>query len=221
MDQVALALEDSVNRVGQVAPDLVHPQPVRNRCDAGDLHLPRRQFDEEQHDEPLQSAPRPRFDGEEVGGNDQIPVLLEELLPGGLSFPLRRRLNSVPRQDLSDRAATDVVPQIGECALDSPIAPGAVLIRQAHDQLLNLLRRPRSSGAPFLAAVVLLRDQTAVPGQQRLGRDDRAQLDQHLPSEPFRLDGQPAALVVSEAQSLVAQLFPQHPILFPKVVDEE
>src|SRR5205085_10505214 len=102
-----------------------------------------------------------------------------------LSFPLRRWLNSVPRQDRSDRAATEVVPQLSECTLDSPIAPSAVLIRQAHDQRLNLIRRPRSSGAPLLAAVVLLRDQTAVPGQQRLGRDDRAQLDQDLPSEPF------------------------------------
>src|SRR5215472_15377631 len=33
--------------------------------------------------------------------------------------------------------------------------------------------------------------------------------------------GQPATLVVSGAQSLVAQLRPQDPILFPKVIDEE
>src|SRR5437763_975800 len=102
----------AAGRVGQVAPDLVHPQPVRNRCDAGDLHLPRRQLDEEQHHEALQSASRPRFDGEEVGGNDQIPVLLEELLPGSLSFPLRRWLNSVPRQDLSDRARPMSCPRL-------------------------------------------------------------------------------------------------------------
>ena len=135
-------------------------------------------------------------------------MLLEKRLPGSLSFPLRRWLNSVPHQDLSDRAATDVVPQIGECALDSSIAPGAVLIRQAHDQPLNLLRSPRSSRASLFAAVVLLRDQTPVPRQQRLGRDDRAQLDQNLPSEPFRFGGQPATLAVGEAQSLLAQLFP-------------
>jgi len=47
-----------------------------------------------------------------------------------------------------------------------------------------------------------LRDQTVVPGQQRLWRDDRTQLDQQLPSEPLRLGGQPPALVVSEAESL-------------------
>src|SRR3954453_4849262 len=100
---------------------------ARNGRDAGDFHLPRRQFDHEQHNEPLQSTACPRLDGEEVGGDDQVPMLLEEFLPGGLSFPLRSRLNSVPRQDRGDRAATNVVPQIGKRTLDSPIAPSAVV----------------------------------------------------------------------------------------------
>jgi len=219
VDQVALAPEDPVTIVGQVAPDLVHSQPVRNRSNAGDLHLPRRQLDEEQHQ--LQAAWRPSFDSEEVGGNDQVPVLLKELLPGSLSFTLWRRFNSIPRQDLSHRASTDVVPQIGECTLNSSVAPGPILIRQPHDQVLKLLRRPRSSGAPIFAAVVLLCDQTAMPGQQRLRSHNRAQLAQQVASEPLRLGSQPAALVVCEPQSLVAQLFPQDPILFSKIVDEE
>src|SRR5262249_42748591 len=42
VDQVAFALEDSVHRISKVAPDLVHPEPIRNRCNASDLHLPRR-----------------------------------------------------------------------------------------------------------------------------------------------------------------------------------
>jgi len=56
---------------------------------------------------------------------------------------------------------------------------------------------------------------------QRLRRDDRSQLDQHLPSEAFRLGGQLAALVVSEAQSLVAQLLLHDAILFAKIIDKE
>jgi len=43
----------------------------------------------------------------------------------------------------------------------------------------------------------------------------------NLPSEPFRSSGQAAALVVSEAQAFLAQLFPQDPVLFPKVLDEK
>jgi hypothetical protein len=58
-----------------------------------------------------------------------------------------------------------------------------------------------------------------MPREQRLGRDDRSQLDQHLPFEPFRLDRQPAALIVRKAQSFVAQLLSKNPILFLKVVD--
>jgi hypothetical protein len=135
-------------------------------------------------------------------------------------FRSRSGAGSIPRQDLGDGAAADLVPQIGECALDAPISQAAVLIRQPHDQCLNLRRGPRSSWASLLAAVVLPGDQAAVPDQQRFGRDDRAQFDQHLPAEPFRLDGQSAALVVSEAQPLVAELFTQDPILFSKVIDE-
>src|SRR5262249_32753014 len=89
---------------------------------------------------------------------------------------------------------------------DSPITPGAILVRQAHDQSLDLVRRLRPAGSPLLAPIVLLCNQSTMPGQQRLRRDDRAQLDQHLPSHAFCLCGQAPALVVGEAQSLPAQL---------------
>ena len=99
---------------------------IRNRCNAGDLHLSRRQLDEKRH-ESLESAPRPRFDGEEIGGNDQVPVLLQELFPGGffLPAPAPAQFRNA-REDLSDRATTDLVSQVGECAL--PIAPSTILI---------------------------------------------------------------------------------------------
>ena len=52
---------------------------------------------------------------------------LEELLPGSFSFALRRWLDSVSRQDLSDRASTDVVHSefrvAGDLKDEPPIPP--------------------------------------------------------------------------------------------------
>jgi hypothetical protein len=40
--------------IGKIPADLVHPQPVADGRDARNLHLTRRQLDQEQHHEPLQ-----------------------------------------------------------------------------------------------------------------------------------------------------------------------
>jgi len=47
MDQITLALEDSVNRISNVSADLAHPQPVGIGTDTSDINLSRRQLDEE------------------------------------------------------------------------------------------------------------------------------------------------------------------------------
>src|SRR5208283_3088290 len=163
---------------------------------------------------PLQSAPRPGLDREEVGSDDQIPVLLEELLPSSLPFPLWRWLDPLPCQDVGNRPTADFVSEIAERTLDPPISPGAIVPRHAHDQRLDLIC------IPLLASIVLLRNQTPMPGQQRLRRNDRTQLFKHLPSDPLGLGGQTAAVVVGETQPLPTQLLPQNTILLPKVIDE-
>jgi hypothetical protein len=48
----------------------------------------------------------------------------------------------------------------------------------------------------------------------------RSHLSEKLPSQSLGLGGQSAALVIVEPQSLWAQLFAQHSVLFSKVVDE-
>jgi hypothetical protein len=53
MDQVALAIEQPVHRIREVAADLIHPQPTGTRRDPCDFHLASRQFHEKQDYEPL------------------------------------------------------------------------------------------------------------------------------------------------------------------------
>ena len=81
VDQIALAEEDSVHGVGDLAADLAHPQPVGSGRDPRDLDWARGQIEEEQHDKALQSPSRPHFDCKEIRRRDQFPMSREELLP--------------------------------------------------------------------------------------------------------------------------------------------
>ena len=113
MDQVALAIQDSVDCVGYVPADLSHPQPIGDGRDPTDLYLARRQFDEEQDDEPLQPSAGPHFHSEEIRGYDEFPMPGQKLFPGCLPTPFRCRLDPVPFQNVSNRAASHLVAQIG------------------------------------------------------------------------------------------------------------
>jgi len=73
MDQVALAIEDSIDCIGKISADLAHPPAVGGGRDAGNLHFACRQLDEEQHDEPLQPSSRPHFYGEGICGPQSVP----------------------------------------------------------------------------------------------------------------------------------------------------
>ena len=103
-----------------------------------------------------------------------ISDLPQEFLPGGLPLPLGCRLYPMAGQHVRDRATTDLMPQIGQCSLDSPIPPTAVFFCQAHHQILDLPEFSRSAASSFSAAIVFLRDQPSMPGQQGLGRNNRS-----------------------------------------------
>jgi len=77
--------------------------------------------------------------------------------------PLRRRLAAVPLQNLSDRAAGNLVPQIGHCPLDAPIAPIPVLFGHSNHPSLDLVGGARSPRSALATAVVFLSDQFAMP----------------------------------------------------------
>src|SRR6185436_18264466 len=71
MNQVALAIQDSVYGIGEIPADLAHPKPIGSSSDACNRYLARRQLQEEQNEEPLQPATGPHFHGEEIGGHNQ------------------------------------------------------------------------------------------------------------------------------------------------------
>ena len=67
--------------------------------------------------------------------------------------------------------------------------------------------------------VPLLGDQQAMPTQDRVGREQCADLLQPLPTENLALDRQSTPLVVAEQDAFLAQLFFEHLVLGPQVLD--
>jgi hypothetical protein len=113
VNEAPFSIQDSLLRIREIPRDLAHPQSVPHQHDARDLHLPRTQLDEEQNHKPPQPSPGPHFHGEEIGCYNQLPMSAQKLLPPRLPAPLRRRLDSVPFQDLRDGAAGKLVSQVG------------------------------------------------------------------------------------------------------------
>jgi hypothetical protein len=65
--------------------------------------------------------------------------------------------------------------KIGQDSLYSPVAPIVVLSGHADHQLLDFIQRARASGTTLLTAIILSGDQSPMPGQERLRRDDGGQ----------------------------------------------
>ena len=164
-------------------------------------------------------APRPYFDCEEVCSHDQFPVLREKLFPGCLSAPLRRRLDAIPLQNLSDRVGRNLVTQVEQGALDSPIAI-PVLLCELHYQSLDLVSGFWTSRSPLGSAVIFVGDQFPPPGPQSLGRNKRGHFSQKLPTQTLGLGGQATALVVVESHSPSGDLLAQDSVFLAKVLDD-
>src|SRR5437016_4302444 len=109
----------------------------------------------------------------------------QKLLPGGLPAALRRRLDPVPFQNLSDRAARNCVPQIGTMrpgSADSP-NPGSPLERSlfaASGDLFSAIRAAafgaglyRTLGLPFAITFAVLITAGQVFGYSRGMRPSR------------------------------------------------
>lgn len=80
---------------------------------------------------------------------------------------------AVALQDVAHRLVTDGVAKVGQGADNAIIAPGTVLLRHAHYQVLHFLVDRGTTGRfALLGAVKLLGDQFAVPAKNRVGLDD-------------------------------------------------
>jgi hypothetical protein len=60
-----------------------------------------------------------------------------------VSVALQSRVDAAFLQNVGDRAASNLMYQIGQCALDSCIAPGRILVRHSQNKFHNCLHGAR------------------------------------------------------------------------------
>ena len=133
----------------------------------------------------------------------------EESLPGGLPFPIRRRLDAVCFQDIADRPVGNGMSKVGQGALDAVIAPRRILLSHAQDQFNDLLCDRRASGGlAALAVVPVCGHEFSMPAQDCFGSHDGGKLVEHLTAEDLAFDGEPASLAVVEENLFLSELLP-------------
>jgi hypothetical protein len=219
-DEMARVFQEAACCVGEVASDLRHPCPVGTVRDAGDVSASSLEVDDEEDEVANEPADRQHLNAEEVGPRDRAPMSPQERAPRKRLAPARGRLDPVVSQDALDRRASHVEAEVVQRPAQAGVAPRGALAGH-RQQLLRHVARGRGSPrrAPRLRAIVLRRDQSAVPAQNRLGRCERRQLGQQGPAEPVPLLGQEPALGVREPQAPRAEAFAEHPVLSLQVRD--
>ena len=118
---------------------------------------------------------------EEVGGEDRVRLAAQKRRPG-LAFSAGYGFDTGVLEDLPDRRRGDLDPKGGQFAVDAPVAPAGVFMRQPQDQPLDAANGGRSAGplGPGRPCVVAA-EQVTVPAQDGVGRDDQIQLAQPWP----------------------------------------
>jgi hypothetical protein len=127
------AQEKSIEGIGQIPADLLHPPFIRAGRQASKVNTPARYMHDEQKVIRYQTMLRPDLDGGEVNRPENIPVGLEKSLPSGLMLSVRCRLDAVCFENISDGCVGDPVSKVGERPLDAIVAPGGILLGNAEE----------------------------------------------------------------------------------------
>jgi len=86
--------------------------------------------------------------------------------------------------------------------------------------LSDRFRGGGTAGASFLATIILLSNQAAVPSHQGGGRHQGTQFLKRAPTQLLGPHGQAPTLVVIKMQPLSSELFAEDDVLFLKIVDD-
>jgi hypothetical protein len=106
---------------------------------------------------------------QEIDREDPGGLGVQELLPGR-ARPAWRRINARGMQDLPHGRRRDCHAEFRQFAVDPAVSPQRILLRQANDQACDSRGCWWAAGLAPVAHVVLLRGQSAVPGQDRRRR---------------------------------------------------
>ncbi len=123
-------------------------------------------------------------------------------------------------ENVADGLIRDVVADVGPSSLDPIVSPRRILLGQSHDKLDNFLTDSRPADfLPLTAIVPLLGHQQAIPTQDRVGREQGANLFQPFATEDLALDRNSTPLVIAEQDTLLANFLFEHLVLGPQILD--
>jgi len=135
---------------------------------AAQRHSPGLQVQKEQYVIGDQATPGQDFDCEEIRAGQHRHMRLDEFLPGGLLFALRRWRQAITLQCIPHRLIRDLMAEVRQCAYDPIVPPAEVFLRQADDQGFDRRIDPRAPRIrTAFRSVELARNQSTVPGQDR------------------------------------------------------
>jgi hypothetical protein len=116
-------------------------------------------------------------------------------------------------ENVANSLITDRVTQVDQGPSNAIVAPGAVLLGQAHDERLELcVNLWATRRTPVLGDIKLLRDELTMPGQDGVRLDDRGDLCQSLLAQPLADLGEGFPLPVSQAYA-AGDLVTEKPVL--------
>ena len=149
-----------------------------------------------------------------------LPGRLQERLPEHAPAPLGSRVDPVVVQDPLHRGPSDLVAEVRERPADPCVPPLGILDRHPDHARGHVTSRHRPASTAAGAAVVCLGDQSPVPAENRVRRDDAGDLHQDAPSELLAAHGASTALGIGPAKRPRAQVLPEDPILLPEIRDQ-
>ncbi len=109
VEQVTLADQESIDRIGDLTTALDHPRAVGLGPYPRNLDAPRGQVEDEQDGVPFQARRGPHLHREEIRCGEDVPVGLQELLPRRPLLTLGSGLNPVLPEDGGDGPTANVV----------------------------------------------------------------------------------------------------------------
>ena len=127
---------------GQVASLLGDPVAGRMERAAGEMDAAAADLDEE---EDVELGQPDGVDDEEVGGEEVIAVLADELPPGAMAATGSGR-EAVAAEQASNGEVGAAPAELEDLALDTTVAPARVLASDAEDQLAELVPGGRAPG---------------------------------------------------------------------------
>ena len=112
----------------------------------------------------------------------------------------------------------DVMADVPEGALDTPVAPTRVVARHEHREILDRLHDSWSSGAGSVGP--LLGDEFAMPTENRVGSHEGRELAEQTASDIVPHDGQASAIIIGQAKPPVTELRAKDAVLFPEELQD-